>query len=282
MKICSMVVLYESKEKEIANILCYYDYVDKVYILDNSTKSNESVVDGILSKKYGQIEKKVEYIHFQKNIGLCKALNKGMKIAAEEGFKWALVMDADSTLKTNVVDVYKEFIKRNSCSNVGILAPVHLFDRNMKHQFEGERNVSWAMTSGCFFYIEVFMKLQGFKEELFVDGLDIDYCYKLGRNGYRVVELSNAQINHFPGETKSINFLGKKLKYGIASPWRYYMQARAIVWLMLEYRSVKEFIRYGMKWGKVICLFPNKREYIKQMIRGTKAGVNLWRDANSN
>lgn len=66
MKICSMVVLYESKEKEIANILCYYDYVDKVYILDNSTKSNESVVDEILSKKYGQIEKKVEYIHFQK------------------------------------------------------------------------------------------------------------------------------------------------------------------------------------------------------------------------
>lgn len=66
MKICSMVVLYESKEKEIANILCYYDYVDKVYILDNSTKSNESVVDGILSKKYGQIEKKWNIFIFKK------------------------------------------------------------------------------------------------------------------------------------------------------------------------------------------------------------------------
>ena len=66
MKICSMVVLYESKEKEIANILCYYDYVDKVYILDNSTKSNESVVDGILSKNMGRLKKKWNIFIFKK------------------------------------------------------------------------------------------------------------------------------------------------------------------------------------------------------------------------
>lgn len=58
------------------------------------------------------------------------------------------------------------------------------------------------------------------------------------------------------------------------------MQARAIVWIMLEYHSVKELVRYGMKWGKVLFLFDNKKEYIKQLVCGTKDGINLWKDVH--
>lgn len=58
------------------------------------------------------------------------------------------------------------------------------------------------------------------------------------------------------------------------------MQARAIVWLMLEYRSIKELARYGIKWGKVLFLFKDKKEYIKQLMLGTKDGIILWKDAN--
>lgn len=278
MKVCSIVVLYEPEEKEIANILDYYKYVDKVYILDNSMKSNEKRVEDILSKAYGRIEEKAEYIHFQKNIGLCKALNYGMKLAAEENIQWALIMDADSTFNTNVVNVYRNYIDKNDCTMIGVLAPVHLHDRNMERNFVGQRDVAWAMTSGCFYNIGVFWKLNGFKEELFVDGLDIDYCYKIRKKGYRVIEFSDARINHKPGQTKTFIFCEKKIKYGIASPWRYYMQARAIVWLMLKYHSAREIIRYCMKWGKVLFLFDNKKEYIKQVLRGTKDGIKLWKD----
>ena len=98
--------------------------------------------------------------------------------------------------------------------------------------------------------------------------------------GYRVVELADAQINHLPGETRSLSFAGIEIKYGVASPWRYYMQARAIVWLILEYHSIKELARYGMKWGKVLFLFKDKKEYIKQMVCGTKDGINLWKDVH--
>ena len=58
------------------------------------------------------------------------------------------------------------------------------------------------------------------------------------------------------------------------------MQARAIVWLILEYHSIKELARYGMKWGKVLLLFKDKKEYIKQLVRGTKDGINLWKDVH--
>lgn len=273
MKTCSIVVLYEPDNKEIENILDYYDCVDKAYILDNSVESRKAIVNDVLSKHRGHVKEEAEYIHFQKNIGLCKALNHGMKLAADEGFEWALIMDADSTFNTNVVSVYMDYIRENDCSKIGVLAPVHLHDRNLESKFNGQRDVSWAMTSGCFYNISVFKNINGFKEELFVDGLDIDYCYKIHRNGYRIVELANAQINHKPGETRIFDFGGIKIKYGLASPWRYYMQARAIVWLTLEYKSLRELVRYCVKWGKVLLLFDNKTEYIKQRKNGNMPEV---------
>ena len=280
MKICSIVVLYEPNNKEIENILDYYDSVDKAYILDNSVQSKKIIVNDVLSKRNGCVKEKAEYIHFHKNIGLCKALNHGMKLAADEGFEWALLMDSDSTFNTNVINAYKDYIKEHNCEKIGVLAPVHLHDRNLEKKFEGQRDVSWAMTSGCLYNISIFKTANGFKEELFVDGLDIDYCYKIRRDGYRIVELANAQINHKPGETRVFGLGRAKVKYGVASPWRYYMQARAIVWLILEYRAVREIVRYSVKWGKVLLLFDNKGEYIKQLIHGTKDGMKLWKSAH--
>ena len=51
MKICSIVVLYEPNNKEIENILDYYDSVDKAYILDNSVESRKIIVMDALKKK---------------------------------------------------------------------------------------------------------------------------------------------------------------------------------------------------------------------------------------
>lgn len=277
MNACSIVVLYEPKKKEIENILGYICDVDKTYILDNSLNSNEEVVKSILSKSLEYNDNKVEYVHFGENIGLCKALNYGMRKANSAGFEWALIMDEDSSLNTNILSVYQEYIEKNDCDDVGVLAPVHLYDRSLERAFEGARDIQWSMTSGCFYNVNTFFEFNGFKEELFVDGLDIDYCYKIRRGGYRVVELADARINHKPGETRSLCLAGIEIKYGVASPLRYYMQARAIVWMIMKYHSLRELARYGMKWIKVIFLFEDKKNYIQQMICGTKEGIELWK-----
>lgn len=77
----------QDNNKEIENILDYYDSVDKAYILDNSVESRDAIVNDVLSKHSRHVKEKAEYIHFNKNIGLCKALNHGMKLVADEGFE---------------------------------------------------------------------------------------------------------------------------------------------------------------------------------------------------
>lgn len=100
--------------------------------MDNSVESRKIIVNDVLSKRNGCVKEKAEYIHFHKNIGLCKALNHGMKLAADEGFEWALIMDSDSTFNTNVINAYKDYIKEHNCEKIGVLAPVHLHDRNLE------------------------------------------------------------------------------------------------------------------------------------------------------
>ena len=180
--ICSIVVLYESSTDEIRNISDYGDSVDVSYVLDNSRENNEDLVFKTI-RQHGGKTGSIVYKHFDDNIGLCRALNYGMEEAYKNGFDWALLMDSDSSFLTEIVDEYLMFLKDNDAENIAVLSPVHMYDRSRKKGYIGTREVKWAMTSGCFYNVGIFKKLGGFKEELFVDGLDIDYCYKALRGG---------------------------------------------------------------------------------------------------
>lgn len=264
----SIVVLYNPTEKEIKNINEYISVVDYAVIVDNSECDNKELILNIL-KSF----EKITYISEGKNLGLCKGFNIGVNILKQKGCNWALLFDADSKVVTDVVAVYKKAIEDNKDNNVAVFSPVHLFDRSNNKEYTGYKNVDWSMTSGWLVNIEIFQKQGGFFEELFVDGLDMDYCFKSRENGYKIIECGNACLQHNPAKTKKILFF----KYGIASPFRYYMQARQLIWCWKRYKVNKIIFIYLYKWFKVLFLFPNKIKYFKEMLRGTKEGMNLWR-----
>lgn len=237
--------------------------------MDNSKSSNLHYIE----QDYN--EKNYKYFHFPDNIGLCSALNKSMQYAKKDSFKWMVVFDSDSSLITDIISVYKKHM--NDFSNVAVFAPVHIFDRSSNEKFEGTREIKWSMTSGCMFNIEIFLKIGGFMEALFVDGLDVDYCYRAKENGYRVLQCGEALLKHYPGETKTLTIFGKEIfKYGCASPKRYLFQSRSCIWLLRRYHNLYDLIVYLWKWFKVIFLFSNKKQYIRCMIQGTKEGNDIY------
>lgn len=268
--IAATVVLYNPSKDELKNIQSYIDCVDMLYIMDNSKSSNLHYIE----QDYN--EKNYKYFHFPDNIGLCSALNKSMQYAKKDSFKWMVVFDSDSSLITDIISVYKKHM--NDFSNVAVFAPVHIFDRSSNEKFEGTREIKWSMTSGCMFNIEIFLKIGGFMEELFVDGLDIDYCYRAKENGYKIIQCGEALLNHHPGETKSVKIFGKPIfKYGYASPIRIYYQARSCIWCFLMYKEKDDLFRYFWKWFKVLFLFDNKFEYLKEIKIGTLEGIELYK-----
>lgn len=268
----SVVVLYNNTEDELKNITYYTNQVDSIYVIDNSL---ESCLESLKSILYDSWEK-INYFHFPENIGLSRALNFGIKKASKDGCEWALILDADSIVSSPIIKIYESYIKQYD--NVAVYAPVHLTDRNRESVFEGIRDVRWSMTSGCIFNIPIFNKLGGFNENLFVDGLDIDYCFKARENGYKIKKCGNATINHFPAETKSLFILRKCVfKYGIASPWRYGLRISSTLWIALRYRSPRMMLAVIEIWLKVLLLFDNKKAYFEEMKKGLGEGWKMYK-----
>lgn len=262
----AVVVLYNPNIEEILNINTYLDKVDYLVIMDNSEYDNSSKILKSISSTH-----KIKYYSEKKNLGLCKALNLGIEFLKKYGCSWALLFDADSKLGSDIISVYKKAIEYFQKDSISLFCPVHLFDRSKSVPFSGYRLVKWSMTSGCIFNIEVFCQLKGFFDALFVDGLDMDYCLKSKKYGYKIVQCGEAIIQHHPAETRcAFGF-----KYGIASPFRYFMQARQLIWVSFYYMEPVFFMTYLYKWFKVVFFFPNKLTYIRAMIKGSYEGVLL-------
>ena len=269
----AMVVLYEPNDKDIENIGQYCERVDLMIVLDNSSEDNYYKVNKVISID----NNRTIYKHFKKNVGLCAALNIGMNIASEKGCEWALIMDDDSSFLTDIIQVYSSYIENNDTENVVVLSPVHIYDRSRAKGYPGIKKIKWAMTSGCYYNIKHFHELGGFFEDLFVECLDLDYCYKALEKGYATIECGEALLKHHPAETKILKILGIEImKYGYASPWRYYMQARSLTWLIFRYRHIGDLIRLIWKIAKVILFFENKNEYLKQIRKGQKDGWRIY------
>ena len=264
----AVVVLYNPTKEEIENINTYKDLVDRTVVVDNSADDHENMVSEVVGH-----DSDVIYYSEKNNLGLCKALNIGIDMLMNKGCNWALIFDSDSKMGSDVVSVYKRAIRhyKDQLNCIAVFAPVHTFDRSGNQPYKGYKDIEWAMTSGCLFNCEIFKRQSGFMEELFVDGLDIDYCFKSHENDYRVIECGEAIIKHHPADTRS--FLG--FKYGISSPNRYCMQVRSLIWCWRRYGKPNMFGFYLYKWMKVLLFFPGKREYIKEMIKGTKEGNRL-------
>lgn len=265
----AVVVLYNPSMKEIENINTYINQVDYIVIIDNSDIDNSALVNKTINRK-----ENILYIANNQNIGLAKALNKGVDILIEKKCEWALLLDADSEVSDNIISIYNKTLKTLNNNNIAVLSPVHLFDRSKNTTYSGYREVKWTMTSGCLFNCELFRNQGGFFEKLFVDGIDMDYCYKSIENGYLIIECGQAYINHNPAETR--HFLW--IKYGIASPFRYYMQARQLIWCWFRYKKIEALFIYVYKWLKILFLFPNKFEYIKEVSKGTRDGFILSKE----
>ena len=287
--IAGIVVLYEPGMENIRHIREYSSKVDIMYILDNSKENHFSDVQSIIAEAKNGIDYEinelsvnhniVRYQHFESNIGLCAALNYGMKKVKKAGCEWALLMDDDSSLDTDIMNVYKKMLNVIDGNTVAVLAPVHLHDRSKAHMYFGYQEIAWGMTSGCLYNTRIFSELGGFMEQLFVDCLDMDYCYRAHEAGYHVYECGEATLKHHPAETKVFCLFGKEiLKYGYATAWRYEMQCKGLMWILLRYKYSRDCATYIWKWLKVILFFKGKRDFFYGMVKGTKEGISLYKD----
>lgn len=211
MKIAAIVILYHPCQETIDNINSYYNYVDKIYVFDN-TEQQSTLKEPLL------LRSKISYYHNGKNEGIAKRHNEAAHLSVAEGFDWILMMDQDSGFAVPMIENYLENFYQYKCTN-----NIAMFGVNFEQDIQTV-SLSCApvfstelITSGTLLNLSLFQKIGGFDENLFIDAVDHEYTIKALLAGYKIVQFPCIQLTHQIGtlvKRASIKtfFLFKKTK----------------------------------------------------------------------
>lgn len=269
MKLSMMVTLYNPSDNNIKNVNKYLEYIDKLYIIDNSSIDNSNLFKNI----------KIKYIANLENKGIATALNIACTEAIKDKYKWIITMDQDSFLSKENYNELHDYLNKNknNLKSVGIISPYHecknlIFKTNGK-DVEEKLDV---MTSGNLLNLELFDKIGGFLDWLFIDMVDTEYCLRLNKLGYKVLRLNNVKMKHELGNQTIHHFFKKKMicsNYGYV---RRYYQVRNNLYIKEMYKDIypercNDLISDQKGQLRRVILFEkNKLKKLRYMYKGYK------------
>lgn len=235
MKIAAVVILYHPEENFISNLKTYYDAIDKIFVFDNS-ETESSVKHNLLSLS------KVDFFQNFKNEGIAKRLNEGAEICIQQGFEWMLTMDQDSFFSDGSIKYYFNCIDNyEEKSNVAMFGTNYGSLQKSSEEKCAATEKYQLITSGALVNLDIFKKIGGFDEALFIDLVDHDYTIRAKLCGYFLIQFSNIYMKHQIGKVvnrssiKSL-FLIKKKKI-IHIPLRCYYVYRNQLYLQKKFKD---------------------------------------------
>lgn len=258
MKIAAYITVYndlESAEKCIQAINCQSHVIEKIYILDNSQ------VELISHNKYHNVDVK----HHPENQGIGYGISWAITQAIKLNYDFLWVFDQDSIPAENclekLLDVYLNFPYNEKY--LGIIAPTPLdietnnvvqgvifngsYFTACQHQIDTKYYECDApITSGSLINLAAAKTIDLPSVDFFIDGIDIDYGWRLRQQGYHNLIVTDAIMQHRFGQPVEVNFFFKKLTIQKYSSLRHYYICRNHTYI--ETRNTKAY--YLLNCGK--------------------------------
>jgi rhamnosyltransferase len=187
-------------------------------------------------------------------------------------------MDQDS-LWDNFEFFRDKILKFNCTHDIGIFAPV-IYEINRSY-FPEISYVSDVITSGAVYRLEVFKKIGLFREDFFIDAVDLEFCYWANRNGYKTAVMGGSFLKQKYGNSSEHRF-HKKIYYALNySPFRLFHIVRNHIFLWKEYPELSKFQKerilevYIKNRIKEIVLFEkDKARKIYSICKGIVFGLS--------
>lgn len=265
MKLAGVVVWYHPSQKDVDNIYTYIDSVEKLYIVDNS--------EGQDHKEIVPNSKKIEYIFYNENMGIAKALNLAAHKAIEDGYNFLLTMDQDSRFSFDDLEKLKKIASTKNLKKVGIISPWHRTKLKIEKPKDSIDYPLDVMTSGNLLNLDIYQKIGGFKDFLFIDGVDIEYCLNLRKNKYKIIRINDIELEHDLGDIFYRQFFKKEFMCDNHNYLRIYYMTRNYRYIRDHYSDIApDFCRILVKIKglifKIICYEDDKFRKLKSIFLG--------------
>ena len=209
---------------------------------------------------------KIRYIPFYENKGIAYPLN--FILNKIRNYEFLLTMDQDSCFKPNMMKKYKAHIAiwADKDKSIAVFAADNTgLIHEQPYQFEKS-----VMTSGNIIKKDIAQLVEGFKENLFIDEVDLEFCYRLRRLNYKILIFYDVKMEHHVGNIKKYNVGSWHFNTTNHPKIRRYYMARNILYVMNQYPKVKsEYFEKFIKMVIKILLVENcKLEKIRYIIKG--------------
>jgi rhamnosyltransferase len=253
--VCAVIVTYHPDEDFGVRLRRVLPQVAATVIVDNGSSAAAAARLHDLSTSLP-----LTLIDNGENLGIARALNQGLRYALDRGYAWALLLDQDTVVDADlVVSLLAAYA---ACPDPAQTAAVGSRFRDshdrptevraLPAQGESWREVEAVITSGTLLPLAAFTAIGPFREEFFIDYVDIDYCLRARAKGYRIIETRRALMSHTVGAPTRHALLGRGQWTTNHSAERRYYIARNNTVLLREYGTSKGG---SWRWKSIVRSF---------------------------
>lgn len=220
--------------------------VDYIVLVDNG--STVSV------KQYLGEDSNIEYIELEENHGIGAAQNIGIGKSIELGAEYVLLSDQDTLYPERylqdmipamgadpqaiaIAPKYFDVLKQVEVGFVGLESSRF---KKVNPQ-EGIHRILHAMASGMVIKVKLLEHAGLMDENLFIDWVDLEWCWRANHRGLRILGNANIMIRHTLGY-RCRQVINKKVS--IHNPLRHYYITRNALYLSLYTKSLDRRRRF--------------------------------------
>lgn len=196
-----LIIFFNPSEKDIVNTKRNLSFFSSGILVWNSKK-----ILKVTNPNFKEVELK-------ENVGQAKALNIGFKKALSMGLDLLLTLDQDSKLilkEKNLIEIINaHYYKYFNPAGFSFLSSNNPNIKKIYYKDASPYLTLTTITSGTIYLTSAWEKLNGFKSELFIEGIDTEYSIRARKNNLNFFRFDYPIIIHdagVPFERKILNF----------------------------------------------------------------------------
>ncbi len=250
----AVIVTYKPDFKQIIRTIeSLESQINKIFVVDNTPHEE---INTKFYKEYKNINPaKIEIISLKKNMGIALAQNIGIKAALDNRCNYILLSDQDTIYPNNYINkmigLYKELENGNSICSISpafydcnkkivndFIIKRSLFIKRSKRK-DNVVDAFEVIASGQIIKTEALLLIGLMDENLFIDWVDSEWCWRAKNKGFRIIGHYGITIKHTLGNITVNNRI-------LRSSERYYYMTRNGIFLAINNKNISIACRFGI------------------------------------
>lgn len=279
--VCAIIVTYRPAADFAGYLEAIRSQFRPVIVVDNgSTGAALDMLRGLAGTDVLLLEQ-------GRNTGLGAALNTGVREARMRGFHWVVLFDQDTLPTGDMMACFSAILADHPAPDRIAVVGSRFRDRNRPAAAPERENppVSdrpWVdkrrvITSGSLLSLAAFETLGPFREDLFIDSIDHEYCHRAQRGGWNVLQTTATLLSHSVGNYRRHRLLGMDIWRSHHSATRCYFMTRNRMLLARERGQYGKLLRGGFRAlrdaGLILLFEADKAAKIRATLSGYAAGI---------